>query len=139
MVRLFSPSTILLHTLIIVISPVGLVRLLTVRVLDLSVVSLVPIDLQENLIFVLLFSKTVMIRTLSLALGSIIVGVEQFELSSPSWSKPPTTSSTFSTSFSATFSTSFFLSKVKCDCLTGEREPRRGKDKVGRECRLGKH
>ena len=89
-------------------------------------------------IFSLFFSKTGMIRTLTLALGSIIVGVEQFELSSSSssscfcfWFKRPTISSSFSTSF--------FFSKLKWDCLTGDTEPRRGKDKVGRECRLCKH
>ena len=65
-----------------------------------------------------------------------MVGVEQLELSSP-WSKlpeqhPASFNSSFST-FSSSFS--FFLPKVvKFKGFTGETEPRRGKETLGREC-----
>ena len=77
----------------------------------------------------------------TLALGSIIVGVEQFELSSPGccWSNPTKKEPALSSSSLSTIPSSlssFFLSKMKCDCLIGDMEPRRGKERVGRECRL---
>ena len=65
-----------------------------------------------------------------------MVGVEQLELSSP-WSKlpeqhPASFNSSFST-FSSSFS--FFLPKaVKFKGFTGETEPSRGKERLGREC-----
>ena len=65
-----------------------------------------------------------------------MVGVEQLELSSP-WSKlpeqhPASFNSTFST-FSCSFSV-FLPKAVKFKGFTGEMEPRRGKERLGREC-----
>ena len=66
-----------------------------------------------------------------------MVGVEQLELSSP-WSKlPEQHPASFNSSFNSTFFCSFslFLPKaVKFRGFTGETEPRRGKERLGREC-----
>ena len=99
----------------------------------LGVISLIAIDLHTQQIKK---GKSSLLSSITLALGSIMVGVEQLELSSP-WSKlPEQHPASFNSSFS-TFSCSFsvFLPKaVKCRGFTGETEPSRGKERLGREC-----